>query len=185
MTSEDIARQPAVVFSDLARTIGGLRVVFRNGQSVVSQPDGELTGGHSCVLYMIDGLAYTDQPPGTIDNYVQLPDIIGIEVYHPAAAPQNILQDAIPAEFNNVDPLTTSTARAATKLDASERERQAHERDGTDSVHGRGDLDAGDVAWQLARSTGKKERAATVVVAARCATPTRASGQGRLPLQAA
>jgi hypothetical protein len=99
LNSEAIAKRNPIVFSDLARTVGGLKVVLRNGQPVVSQPLGESVRGNGCVLYELDGQAFEDDPPGTIDAHVQPESIIAMEVYHPGAAPLQILQDATPGDF--------------------------------------------------------------------------------------
>jgi hypothetical protein len=98
-TSADIDKRNPIVFSDLARTISGLKVFMKSGQPQVTQSLGETTSGKGCVLYELDGVAFEDNPPGTIDSHIQPAAIIGMEVYRPGAAPLQILQDATPGDF--------------------------------------------------------------------------------------
>jgi hypothetical protein len=121
LTASDIEKRDPRSFSDLARTVSGLKVTLRNGQSVITQPLGEANHGVGCVLYEVDGTEYSDDPPGTIDSYIQPSTIIAMEVYHPGAAPMQVLQDATPGNFG----MQTATAAAygtrqsATNLNAA------------------------------------------------------------------
>lgn len=119
LTEADIEKRSPVTFSDLARTISGLKVTMRNGQSVVTQPLGESTRGSGCVLFELDGTAYTDDPPGTIDAQVQPGTIIAMEVYHPGAAPLNIVQDATPGNFGMATATPNKAQQSQTHLEAA------------------------------------------------------------------
>jgi hypothetical protein len=99
LSARDIDKRSAVVFSDLARTVAGLKVSMRNGQPIVTQPLGESFHGSGCVLYELDGTAFRDDPPGAIDAHVPPSSIIAMEVYHPGSAPMQVLQDATPGDF--------------------------------------------------------------------------------------
>jgi hypothetical protein len=99
LTEGDIQKRGPLTFSDLARTVSGLKVALRNGQSVVTQPSGESIHGTGCVLFELDGTAFSDEPPGSIDAHVAPTTIIAMEVYHPGAAPLQVLQDATPSDF--------------------------------------------------------------------------------------
>jgi len=99
ITEREIKLRDPITFSDLARTIAGLKVAQRNGQSVVTQPLGESIHGTGCVLFELDGTAFSDEPPGSIDAHITPTSIIAMEVYHPGAAPLQVLQDATPGDF--------------------------------------------------------------------------------------
>jgi carboxypeptidase family protein len=116
LDSDAIAKRNAIVFSDLARTVSGLHVVLRKGQPVVTQPLGESVSGNGCVLFELDGNAFEDDPPGAIDAHVPPSSIIAMEVYHPGAAPLQVLQDATPGDFGVAQPtnLTSNSARLQT-----------------------------------------------------------------------
>ncbi len=116
LTARDIDQRSPVTFSDLARTVSGLKVSLRNGQSVVTQPLGESYRGNGCVLFELDGAAFSDEPPGTIDAHIQPTSIIAMEVYHPGAAPLQILQDATPGDFGMQQP-PNKTQQAQTRLE--------------------------------------------------------------------
>jgi carboxypeptidase family protein len=116
LTESDIEKRSPVTFSDLARTVSGLKVTLRNGQNVVTQPLGESYRATGCVLYELDGTAFSDEPPGSIDAHIQPASIIAMEVYHPGAAPLQILQDATPGDFGMQQP-PNKTQQAQTRLD--------------------------------------------------------------------
>jgi hypothetical protein len=117
LSASDIDRRNPVTFSDLARTVSGLKVTQRNGQSVVSQPLGESVRGNGCVLFELDGVAFSDEPPGSIDAYVQPTSIIAMEVYRPGAAPMQVLQDATPGDFG-MPGAPNKTQQSQTRLTA-------------------------------------------------------------------
>jgi len=117
LTAREIDQRSAVVFSDLARTVSGLKVTMRNGQSVVTQPLGESFRGNGCVLYELDGIAFSDEPPGSIDSHVTPSSIIAMEVYHPGAAPMQVLQDATPGDFG-MEGTGNKQLQAQTRLEA-------------------------------------------------------------------
>jgi Carboxypeptidase regulatory-like domain len=117
-TERDIEKRDPITFSDLARTISGLKVSQRNGQSVVTQPLGESYRGSGCVLYELDGAAYSDEPPGSIDAHIAPTSIIAMEVYHPGAAPLQVLQDATPGDFGMPNATPNKTQQAQTRLAA-------------------------------------------------------------------
>jgi hypothetical protein len=118
LTERDIEKRSPITFSDLARTISGLKVALRGGQSVVTQPLGESVRGNGCVLYELDGTAYSDQPPGSIDAHIAPGTIIAMEVYHPGAAPMQVLQDATPGDFGMPNPAPNKTQQSQTRLSA-------------------------------------------------------------------
>jgi len=117
LSARDIDKRNPVTFSDLARTVSGLKVAMRNGQSVVTQPLGESYRGSGCVLYELDGAAFSDEPPGSIDAHIQPSSIIAMEVYHPGAAPMQVLQDATPGDFGMQRP-PNKTQQSQTRLTA-------------------------------------------------------------------
>jgi hypothetical protein len=116
LTESDIEKRSPVTFSDLARTVSGLKVALRNGQNVVTQPLGESYRATGCVLYELDGTAFSDEPPGAIDAHIQPASIIAMEVYHPGAAPLQILKDATPGDFGMQQP-PNKTQQAQTRLE--------------------------------------------------------------------
>lgn len=118
LTEIDIAKRNPITFSDLARTISGLKVSERHGQSIVTQPLGESYRGSGCVLYELDGTAFSDEPPGSIDAHIQPTSIIAMEVYHPGAAPLQVLQDATPGDFGMPNPTPNKTQQSQTRLTA-------------------------------------------------------------------
>jgi hypothetical protein len=118
LTERDIEKRSPITFSDLARTVSGLKVAVRNGQSVVTQPLGESYRGNGCVLFELDGTAYSDEPPGSIDAHIAPTSIIAMEVYHPGAAPLQVLQDATPGDFGVPNATPNKTQQAQTRLSA-------------------------------------------------------------------
>ncbi|HZS58943.1 MAG TPA: carboxypeptidase regulatory-like domain-containing protein [Gemmatimonadaceae bacterium] len=115
LTEREIKLRDPMTFTDLARTIAGLKVAQRNGQSVVTQPLGESVHGNGCVLYELDGTAFSDVPPGSIDSHITPNSIIAMEVYHPGAAPLQVLQDATPGDFG-MPTLPNRTQQAQSRL---------------------------------------------------------------------
>jgi hypothetical protein len=118
LSAQDIDSRSPVTFSDLARTISGLRVTTRNGQLVVTQPVGESYRGSGCVLYELDGIAFSDEPPGSIDTHVPPSSIIAMEVYRPGSAPLQVLQDATPGDFGLNPGSADRTRQTQTTLQA-------------------------------------------------------------------
>ncbi len=84
MDEKTIARRQAPKFTDILRTVPGIRV---QTSGYTTQVYDARTQGTGCVNYVVDGSPWVSMNPGDIDSFV-LPDNVGaIEVYHGAETP--------------------------------------------------------------------------------------------------
>ncbi|MDB4878954.1 MAG: TonB-dependent receptor plug, partial [Gemmatimonadetes bacterium] len=77
--SEQIERRQALQFTDLMRTVPGVRVEQSKGQSLLVATRGQSGGG--CVTIYVDGAQWQQITPGDLDSYVRPSEIAAIEVY--------------------------------------------------------------------------------------------------------
>ena len=84
MDEKTIANRQAPKFTDILRTVPGIRVQTSGYDTQVYDAR---TQGTGCVNYVVDGSPWVSMNPGDIDSFV-LPDNVGaIEVYHGAETP--------------------------------------------------------------------------------------------------
>jgi hypothetical protein len=78
-------------FSDVMRTVAGLRVV-PTGDGRTSVITDSRSAGNGCVNYYVDGTPWTTMTPGDIDDYLRPSELVAIEVYHGSGAPPQYTQ---------------------------------------------------------------------------------------------
>jgi len=85
--SDQIERRQALLFTDLMRTVPGVRVSQSGGQNVLSSTRGATGGG--CVTIFVDGAMWQQITPGDLDSFVRPQEVAAIEVYSgPQVPPQ-------------------------------------------------------------------------------------------------
>lgn len=77
--SDQIERRQALLFTDLMRTVPGVRVSQSGGQNVLSSTRGATGGG--CVTIFVDGAMWQQITPGDLDSFVRPQEIAAVEVY--------------------------------------------------------------------------------------------------------
>jgi len=75
--------------TDILRRVPGLRVSYGpDGEQVTSSRGStSLTGGPGCVQYYVDDMPWQSVTPGDINNFVNGPEVVGVEVYAGPGAP--------------------------------------------------------------------------------------------------
>ena len=82
---ETIERRRAQLFSDLLRTVPGLRVSSQNGQSVVTST--RSATGNGCVTFYVDGAQWQQLDAGDLDSFVRPEEVSAVEVYNGTSVP--------------------------------------------------------------------------------------------------
>ncbi len=83
--TEQIDQRKATQFSDLLRTVPGLRVTQNSmGMATVSGTRG---AGNGCVSFYVDGAQWQALQPGDLDSFVRPEDVAAVEVYNGAGTP--------------------------------------------------------------------------------------------------
>lgn len=82
---ETVAKRGTMRFTDVLRTIPGIKVSQENGQNFVSST--RSATGNGCVTMWVDGGQWQQLEPGDIDSYIQSTDVAGVEVYSSTSAP--------------------------------------------------------------------------------------------------
>ena len=85
---EAIERRHAQLFTDLLRTVPGIRVSQGNGpgnNAVVTSSRG--TSGNGCVTIFVDGAQWQSLSAGDLDSFVRPDEVAAIEVYNGASVP--------------------------------------------------------------------------------------------------
>ena len=82
---ETIEHRKANLFTDLLRTVPGIRVQSDNGQmSVYSTRSSQ---GSGCVTMWVDGSQWQSLQAGDMDSFVRPEEVVAIEVYQGTSAP--------------------------------------------------------------------------------------------------
>lgn len=79
------------VLTDILRRVPGLRVTYGpDGEDVTSsRGTTSLTGSGGCVQYVVDDMPWQSMTPGDVNNFVNGPEVVAVEVYAgPGAPPQ-------------------------------------------------------------------------------------------------
>jgi hypothetical protein len=92
MTVDDIARRNAQDFSQLFATMPGIRLEYAHAGTNVQSS----RGIGACVVYVLDGHPFNRLVDGELDALYQPSDIGAIEVYGPAAVPQEFRVKTLP-----------------------------------------------------------------------------------------
>ena len=82
----DRINHQSLAFSDVMRTVAGLKVVpLGDGRtSVVTDARNPANG---CVNFYVDGFQWTSMTPGDIDGFVRPDEMVAVEVYHGSSTP--------------------------------------------------------------------------------------------------
>jgi hypothetical protein len=81
---DQLERRTAMRFTDIVRTVPGIRVTEQNGQAVIT-PTRSAQGG--CVTVFVDGAAWQQLEAGDMDSFVQPNEVAAIEVYNGISVP--------------------------------------------------------------------------------------------------
>lgn len=86
LEGDEIQKRAAIHFSEVLRTIPGLRVTGTPGGSdfVVESTRNAANG---CVNYVVDGSPWSSMFPGDLDQYVRPDEVAAVEVYNGAGTP--------------------------------------------------------------------------------------------------
>ena len=85
LDAEQIAQRQTTQFSDMMRTVPGIRVVpAGNGQNVIQSSRNAMGG---CVTFYVDGSPWQQQFPGDLDTFVRPEEVAAIEVYNGVTTP--------------------------------------------------------------------------------------------------
>jgi hypothetical protein len=77
-------------FSDMLRTVPGIRVVPAGDGTNVIQSSRDPTGG--CVTFYVDGSPWQQMTPGDLDTFVRPEEVAALEVYNGATTPAQFQQ---------------------------------------------------------------------------------------------
>jgi hypothetical protein len=81
---EQIEQRNALRFSDVVRTVPGIRVQEQNGQAMLTSSRG---AGGGCVTIFVDGAAWQQLEPGDLDTFVRPNEVAAVEVYNGSSIP--------------------------------------------------------------------------------------------------
>lgn len=85
LDADQIAQRKTTQFSDMLRTVPGIRVVpAGNGQNVIQSSRNAMGG---CITFFVDGSPWQQQFPGDLDTFVRPDEIAAIEVYNGVTTP--------------------------------------------------------------------------------------------------
>jgi hypothetical protein len=85
MSPEEIEKRNAIQFTDLMRTMPGMRVSTSNGQAMITSTR-SATGSGGCVTVIVDGAKWQQLEPGDLDSFVRPEEVAAIEVYSSGAS---------------------------------------------------------------------------------------------------
>ena len=90
LDADQIKTRQTTQFSDMLRTVPGIRVQpAGNGTNVVTSSR-DPTGG--CVTFYVDGAPWQQMTPGDLDTYVRPEEVAALEVYNGATTPAQFQQ---------------------------------------------------------------------------------------------
>jgi CarboxypepD_reg-like domain/TonB-dependent Receptor Plug Domain len=80
--------------TDILRLVPSLHISYgQNGEDVTSsRGTTSLTGGGSCVQYIVDDMPWQSASPGDVNNFVSGQEVVGVEVYSGANAPAQYMR---------------------------------------------------------------------------------------------
>ena len=80
MDGDAIEKRNAIQFTDLMRTMPGLRVDNSNGQAMLSSSR-SATGSGGCITVFVDGASWQQLEPGDLDSFLRPEEVAAVEVY--------------------------------------------------------------------------------------------------------
>ena len=90
LDSDQLKGRQTTQFSDMLRTVPGIRVQpAGNGTNVVTSSR-DPTGG--CVTFVVDGAPWQQMTPGDLDTYVRPEEVAALEVYNGSTTPPQFQQ---------------------------------------------------------------------------------------------
>ena len=89
---DQLDKRNAQLFSDLLRTVPGIRVTTSNGQAQLVSTRSSTGGAGGCVTVWVDGSAWQQLDAGDVDSFVRPSEVAAIEVYNGTS---------VPAQFTN------------------------------------------------------------------------------------
>lgn len=90
LDSDQLKMRQTMQFSDMLRTVPGIRVQpGGNGTNVVTSSR-DATGG--CVMFYVDGSPWQQMEPGDLDTYVRPEEVAALEVYNGSTTPPQFTQ---------------------------------------------------------------------------------------------
>jgi hypothetical protein len=86
MDPDQLEKRRATMFTDLLRTVPGIRVSSAgNGQATISSTRSATGGG--CVTVWVDGAQWQSMEPGDLDSFVRPDEVSAVEVYNGISVP--------------------------------------------------------------------------------------------------
>jgi hypothetical protein len=90
LDSDQLKMRQTNQFSDMLRTVPGLRVVPAGDGTNVIQSSRDPTGG--CVTFYVDGSPWQQMTPGDLDTFVRPEEVAALEVYNGSTTPAQFTQ---------------------------------------------------------------------------------------------
>jgi hypothetical protein len=90
LDSDQLKMRQTNQFSDMLRTVPGLRVVPAGDGTNVIQSSRDPTGG--CVTFYVDGSPWQQMTPGDLDTFVRPEEVGALEVYNGSTTPPQFTQ---------------------------------------------------------------------------------------------
>jgi hypothetical protein len=90
LDSDQLKMRQTTQFSDMLRTVPGLRVVPAGDGTNVIQSSRDPSGG--CVTFVVDGSPWQQMTPGDLDQFVRPEEVAALEVYSGTTAPPQFQQ---------------------------------------------------------------------------------------------
>jgi hypothetical protein len=81
---DQLDKRNALRFTDVMRTVPGIRVTEQNGQAMLA-PSRGASGG--CVTVFVDGAKWQQLEPGDLDTFVRPNEVAAVEVYNGTSMP--------------------------------------------------------------------------------------------------
>ena len=83
---DQLEKRSAQLFSDLLRTVPGIRVSMQGSQAQLVSTRSS-TGGGGCVTVWVDGAAWQQLDAGDLDSFIRPGEVAAIEVYNGTSVP--------------------------------------------------------------------------------------------------
>jgi hypothetical protein len=90
LDADQLKMRQTTQFSDMLRTVPGIRVQPAGDGTNVVTSSRDATGG--CVTFYVDGSPWQQMTPGDLDTYVRPEEVAALEVYSGATAPPQFQQ---------------------------------------------------------------------------------------------
>ena len=90
LDADQLKMRQTTQFSDMLRTVPGIRVQPAGDGTNVITSSRDATGG--CVTFYVDGAPWQQMTPGDLDTYVRPEEVAALEVYNGATTPPQFQQ---------------------------------------------------------------------------------------------